>query len=209
MPGFEPLPDITPIPGDDLPYHTIAYRNVAEPYRFKNLPIDATTHPLSYAAWASLWGAADLFYANYEIVGITINDFFDGLKSSWERNADTLERVLAVYDDDIANPVLGRTKTITYNVVDDSSVSDGGSLTEVDVPVDDPGNDQATRRTKSQSAGQGQVKKTGTETEELSDLGVRPNYESLNGFIDNNRPYQMIFIDFFKDNFMMTEGWTW
>lgn len=204
-----PMNDISPMTGDDLPIHTLAYRDVPQPFRFKNLVYDAEEHPLIDGVFDKLIEAADRFYANYEVVGITLQDFFDGLQSSFERNRDTLERVLKVYDDDIANPVLGRTRTVTYDVTDDSSVASGGTVTDINVPLDDPSNDQASSRQKTASNGQGQNKRTGTETEELSDLGVRPNYESLNGFIDNNRPYQEIFINFFKDNFMICESWKW
>lgn len=198
-----------PIVGDDKPFHTIFYRDVPTGFRFSDLVFDATEHPEINEKFEDMCKCADLFYSNFEIVGITIADFFDGLQDSLNRNKDTLERVLKVYEDDIANPVLGRTRTVTYDVTDDSSVASRGTITDINVPLDDPQNDEASSRQKTLSNGQGQNKRTGTETEELSDLGVRPNYESLNGFIDNNRPYQQIFINFFKDNFMISEAWTW
>lgn len=220
-----PMNDIIPIEGDDLPIHTLAYRDVPEPFRFKNLKYDPDEHPEIDAKFGDLIDAADRFFANYEVVGITLQDFFDGLQSSFERNKDTLERVLKVYDDDIANPILGRTRKVTYDVTDEVSSSTNVSSneehedkqTDINVPLDDPANEQASFRSTvkggSGSSGNsgttGSNKKTGTETEELSDLGVRPNYESLNGFIDNNRSYQTIFINFFKDNFMICESWKW
>ena len=47
--------------------------------------------------------------------------------------------------------------------------------------------------------------KTGTETEDWSGVGVAPNYELLNGFLDNNRTLEQVFISFFKTDFTISE----
>lgn len=52
----------------------------------------------------------------------------------------------------------------------------------------------------------GSSKHTGTETEEWSDVGVAPNYELLNGFLDYNRSVQDVFVSYFYDCFTLMEG---
>ena len=126
-----------------------------------------------------------------------------------DRNIDTIDRVLEVYDDDISKPILGRTRTVTYDVTDTTSQESDGDVRDIDVPLDSPSNEDPSARTLSHAEGGGSVQRTGTETEELSDLGVRPNFESLNGFIDNNRTIDQIFINIFAECFMIREALKW
>ena len=93
--------------------------------------------------------------------------------------------------------------------------------TDYDIPLDNgelqgtassKGTTTSTGQNTSHSAnistrsGTGKTKHTGTETEEWSDVGVAPNYELLNGFLDWNRSVQSVFVSYFYDCFTLMEG---
>ena len=189
--------------------------------------------PRLKAVWTLLCVNFDLYYKMREIGGDNESDFFDMLQSCLNRNADTLERQLEVYDDDIAKPILGRKEVVTYNTDDyrkntgytniakatSITRTEGGSdvMHHVEVPVDNTSYDKDRTRDSTNyghtvtDANSGvdtnnvnledDRKMTGTVTTELSDLGVRPNYESLNGFLDNNRTFIQEFINMFEECF--------
>ena len=71
--------------------------------------------------------------------------------------------------------------------------------------ADNPLDDKPTSKGKSGQTSN--VVRDEIETTTLSDLGVRPNYETLNGFLDNNRTLYTVFNNFFKDCFIMAVGW--
>lgn len=190
--------------------------------------------PRLKAVWSLLCNNFNLYYATREIGGNSEYDFFCILQSCLNRNADTFERQLAVYDDDIANPILGRTEKVTYDT-NDNRTNTGttelqhGMKTErkqegsetnhhVEVPADSPSYDTdrsrdkldfEQRKTTDTNSGtdtnainlNDERTMKGTVTTELSDLGVRPNYESLNGFLDNNRTFIQEFINKFDECF--------
>lgn len=219
---------------DVAPVVSQLYADVSDEYRITSTNLDTSyLGERTLAVFTKLTDNFELYYADREIAGETEYDFFCRLQSTLNRNADTLERLLEVYDDDIANPVLGRTETITYNVTDtmtddgtiidtynvtnDHDATNGSTVHNVDVPNDDPTYDRDTSRvindvsedvTDTQTGTVSNLRdldqtntRTGTVVTELSDLGVRPNYEMLNGFIDNNRTYIQVFLDLFKDCF--------
>lgn len=190
--------------------------------------------PRLKAVFPILCANFELYYATREIGGFSEYDFFCMMQSCLNRNADTFERQLAVYDDDIANPILGRTEKITYDTQDKRDATATGSLSyglqtvraenggeiehHVEVPADAPQYDVDRSRDKrefdnrtttdtnsgtdeSQNIDDETRKMTGTVTTELSDLGVRPNYESLNGFLDQNRTFIQEFINKFEECF--------
>lgn len=197
-----------------------------------------TACPRLKAVWQLLCDNFNLYYATREVGGESEYDFFCMMQSCLNRNADTLERLLSVYDDDIANPILGRTEKITYDTVDDrentgytnmqhglhTSRTEGGQdvMHHVDVPADTPQYDTDRTRDKNEyghtvsdvNSGtdtnnvnlEDKRTMTGTVTTELSDLGVRPNYESLNGFLDNNRTFIQEFINVFEECFAPRYG---
>jgi hypothetical protein len=176
----------------------------------------------------------ELYYATRDIGGFSEYDFFCMMQSCLNRNADTLERQLMVYDDDIANPILGRIEKTTYDTKDKRNAEnkneinyglittrtqDGEEINHhVEVPADNPSYDVdrskdklefKNRGTTDANTGQDVTRNdgneeramTGTVTTELSDLGVRPNYESLNGFLDNNRTFIQEFMNKFEECF--------
>lgn len=200
---------------------------------------EETMCPRLKAVWNILCANFNLYYATREIGGMSEYDFYTMMQSCLNRNADTFERQLKVYDDDIANPILGRTEKITYDTVDDrentgyTNIQHGMSTERlqkgeeishhVEVPADTPSYDTDRSRDKltfSDPISNPRITKdtnsgtdtnnvnlddkrtmTGTVITELSDLGVRPNYESLNGFLDNNRTFIQEFINKFDECF--------
>lgn len=227
---------------DNTPVISEVYEDISTEFKIQNLDITYFDYerntgeiscPRLKAVWELLCDKFNTYYATREIGGYSEYDFFCMLQSCLDRNADTLERQLSVYDDDIANPILGRTEKVTYDTVDDrnntgftniarntqtSRTESGNDLTRhVDVPADYPAYDTDRTRDKVEyghittDANTGvdtnnvnledKRTMTGTVTTELSDLGVRPNYESLNGFLDNNRTFIQEFINVFDECF--------
>ena len=211
-----------PVPGDDLAYVSVRYEDVPTGFRIKDLVVDQDDCPLTYALWADICAKADLVYARHEIVGDTIADFFDGLRRAYQMNADTFERLLEVYNDDIAKPILGRTETVTYGKAGqpvtvkqthvDTEVRQADTQ-HIDVPIEGEDDNPTYKDGTTSKVLSGKVEdtseQTGTVTTELSDLGVRPNYESLNGFLDNNRTALNVFCDMFKNCFTLHRTMTW
>lgn len=193
-----------PIIGDDKPYWTIRYRDVPEPFRLSDA-WDVVTDdlPLMQGKKDAFIKAFDLHYSRYEINAETYQDFLDLLQETLMINADTIERLLEVYNSDIAKPILGREEIRTLTITEA-----GTGLTDadnVDIPADNPEDDRPTSRSKGRA--ESTVERDETETTTLSDLGVRPNYESLNGFLDNNRTAYTVFNNLFKNCFMNSIPW--
>lgn len=227
---------------DNPPSISIAYQDISEEFKVQHLDTSyfdferdgKPSCPRLKAVWNLLCENFNLYYATRDIGGFSEYDFFCMMQSCLNRNADTFERQLAVYDDDIANPILGRTEKVTYDTLDDrksdfdsevhygqivTRTEGGNEITHnVEVPADNPDYDTDRSRSRLEfkdrattDANTGQDtgnnhndetrKMTGTVTTELSDLGVRPNYESLNGFLDNNRTYIQEFINKFDECF--------
>ena len=220
---MEPLSNFKPIIGDDLGYFSTKYSNVPRSLGFHGLswPEDK---PLSYAVKDKLIDFAERFYRDFEIIGKTYYDFSLNLQNDLDLNIDTLEKMLEVYNDDIAKPTQSRTIRRTYDTSDDttgsttsedsSSINNDSVTTDYDIPLDN-GTAQGVSKQESGSTtgahssntvnNNQSMKKTGTETEEWSDVGVAPNYELLNGFLDNNRTMYAVFVDFFRNDFTLME----
>ena len=212
-----------PILGDDLGYTTMRYSNVPKGFRFADLvyPDDC---PLTFALKDKLNAFADLYFRKYEIVGETVKDFHTNLQIDLTLNIDTLEKALEVYNDDISKPTQSRTIKRTYDITDTdtqtgknvgkTTTSNNTESTDYEIPYDNPsaqavnktvglGNVENNNNLTSESDGTRTHK--GTEVEDWSDVGVAPNYELLNGFLDSNRTYYYIFVNFFKDDFTLSE----
>ena len=220
---MEKLTTFKPIIGDDDPYITIALRDLPEGYGFDGLVFDPNK-PLTYALKERLIDVATRYYRNYEIVGETFTDFRENLQLDLDLNVDTFEKMLAVYNDDIAKPTQSREIRRTYDLKDTSneteninsegSTNNNNETTNYDIPLDN-GTAQGTDKSVSTGTGSntnssdrtlnGSNAKTGTEVEYWSDVGVAPNYELLNGFLDNNRTLEQVFIRFFKTDFTLSE----
>lgn len=193
-----------PIAGDDRPLWTLHYRDVPTPFRLADAwAILTDTLPLLQSRKNGVITAFDLHYGRYEINADTYQDFLDLLKETLLINADTMERLLEVYDSDVAKPILGREETRTLTTTEEG-IADA-STENIDVPADNPLDDKPT--SKGRSGQTSNVVRDEIETTTLSDLGVRPNYETLNGFLDNNRTLYTVFNNFFKDCFIMAVGW--
>ena len=198
------LRSFDPVMGDDEPYWTIHYRDVPEPFRLSDAwAIMTDVLPLMQGKKDDFVKAFDLHYGRYEINAETYQDFLDMLQEVLLINADTIERLLEVYDSDIAKPILGREETRTLTI-EEEGIADASSE-NIDVPADNPLDDKPT--SKGRSGQTSNVVRDEVETTRLSDLGVRPNYETLNGFLDNNRTLYTVFNNLFKNCFMNAIAW--
>ena len=193
-----------PIMGDDDPYWTLHYKDVPEPFRLADAwQVLTDDLPLMQGKKDDFIKAFDLHYSRYEINAETYQDFLEMLQEVLLINADTIERLLEVYDSDIAKPILGREEVRTLKIIET-----GTGLTDadnIDIPADNPDDDKPTSRSKGRA--ESNVDRDETETTTLSDLGVRPNYESLNGFLDQNRTAYTVFNNLFKNCFMNSIAW--
>ena len=214
---MERLKNYPSITGDDNPFFSLTLRDLPKGMGFDGL-IFSVDAPLTFALKDKLVDFATRYYRNHEIVGTTISDFTDNLQVDLDMNLDTFEKMLQVYDEDIAKPTQSREIVRTYDVTDtneSSSTSEGNNeSTNYDIPVDNGtaqgtdknvGNTTGTSTGRSTDTQSNTAKKTGTETEYWSDVGVAPNYELLNGFLDNNRTLYNVFVSFFKDDFTVME----
>lgn len=201
------MDNFKPITGDDNPILTIALREIPKGYHFKDLVFPERT-PLSLAVKDRLCDYAERFYRNYEILGISIADWFIDLQLALDENIDNFEKFLEVYDDDIAKPVLGREVTHEH---DESESTSGSSATNdkiYDLPIDNGGMQETTRNVGDGSSSGSRTLKT-TDKEYMSDIGVTNNWEKLNGFLDYNPSMEKIFKDYFKDCFTMYDTMKW
>ena len=193
-----------PITGDDAPYWTLHYRDVPAPFRLADAwEVLTDDLPLMQSRKDGLITAFDLHYGRYEINADTYQDFLDLLKETLLINADTMEKLLDVYDTDVAKPILGREEVRTLTTTEEG-IADA-STENIDVPADNPLDDKPT--SKGRTGQTSNVVRDETETIKLSDLGVRPNHETLNGFLDNNRTLYNVFNDFFKNCFINSIAW--
>lgn len=196
-----------PIIGDDNPFLTLALKDVPEPYHFKNLVVPERA-PLTLALKDRLFGYCEKYYRNYEIIGITIKDWWDELQLMLDTNVDNFEKFLAVYDDDIAKPVLGRERTLTHTESENMD-NDGESTTkDYDLPIDN-GTAQEVNRLVINNTGGSNRSVEYTDTEIMSDMGVTNNWEKLNGFLNENPTMEMVFRNYFKDCFALYEVMKW
>ena len=220
---MDPMAKYDPIIGDDLPFNTLAYRDIPDGFGFNVLDFPADK-PLTLAVKDKLIDYCTKYFRNYEINGITIADWQVDLQLALTENVDTFEKMMEVYDDDIAKPLQSRTIKRTYDIIDDTNINGTDKNTgtvksaitnvDYDLPIDNPtgqpvakSNSDGTTTNDLTTATNGTTKYThkGTETEDWSDVGVAPNYELLNGFLDNNRTYYNVFASFFKDCFTLGE----
>ena len=193
-----------PIMGDDDPYWTLHYKDVPEPFRLADAwQVLTDDLPLMQSKRDDFTKAFDMHYGRYEINADTYQDFLDLLKETLLINADTVERLLEVYDTDIAKPILGREETRTLTTTEEG-IADA-STESIDVPADNPLDDKPT--SKGRSGQTSNVVRDEIETTTLSDLGTRPNYETLNGFLDNNRTLYTVFNNLFKNCFLSAIAW--
>lgn len=95
------------------------------------------------------------------------------------------------------------TDNTDYDIPYDNGETQGTSKNVTDGTSENTTNTENNRNSTLNKTGVS--KKTGTETEEWSDLGVRPNYETLNGFLDYNRSVQKVFVSYFYDCFTIME----
>lgn len=184
-----PMQTPAPAPGDDLGMYSIIYRNMPQGHRLRDILPEMIgsaevkallfTQTEQGTAPTRMMEDIEVHFADWEPNAETIAQWKELVRDRWSASEDTIARVLDVYNDDIAKPILGRTETVSF---DNYVESDTGDSSLVEMPV--AGSDQSpTSKTLTGAT----HSRSGRIITELSDLGVRPNYESLNGFIDQNR----------------------
>lgn len=188
---------------DVRPRVTMFYKDIDEQFKFDNLDFTYVQNncPLLNSRLDILKQMFPIHFNDYEIGSESEYGFFLQLQDALVTNADTMERQLEVYDDDIAKPILGRTEKVTYDVTNKRDETGNNNESFVELPVDNPDYDKDSTRTKANVTTERNDAQTGTVTTELSDLGVRPNYDSLNGFLDNNRTFVKFFYMCFEGCF--------
>ena len=206
---IDPLPE--PEYEDGQALNTIKYKDVVATCKISAINPNqfATTNPLLFASWGNLTNEFDKYYANYEIVGETELDFFNNLIVDLNTHKDTIERLLEVYNDDVAKPILGRMETHTYNLTNSNTGTNNNNSQRIDIPIDDATSEKPTFKDKAVGVSSSTDTQTGTHTVELSDLGVRPNYETLNGFLYNNVTATRFFNECFRNCFWIYEVLRW
>lgn len=285
-----PLHEMTTPPesviGDVKPWVSMRYRNVPQGIGLGYLTVPSDC-PMLITAYRTLARQADAYFAEWEIEGNSLMDFQNRLKVQLDTHADTLERLMEVYQDDIAKPILGRTEVTEYGLDGQPLVTEDvhtdtikrrrtedvtdtrtdtqiektviqsdnthtetpdteQTVTSIDVPVSgvwtnptsqskteqdgtltvtDDGDSTETRSIESGNVTDsrdatytdevvsGEVRDTRTQSGAMrvtfSDLGVTPNYEILNGYLDYNRTLLQVFIDVFRPCFTLHEVLRW
>ena len=219
------IPEFKPHRGDDLPYRTIRYHDVPSGYRFDDLEWSCL---VTIPEWIPvLKDFLNRYYDDWEINADTVQGFFRDLQLSLDMKGDNLRKALTVYEDDISLPILGRTITRTHEqkpgehletVIKGEQIDTQGTTTSkhYDLPVDNSGSiayetarDEDTPGAVTQGARTDTrtVSERYTDTEDWSDVGIRPNYETLVGFWEQNPTAQDYVISVFKDNFIISEDW--
>ena len=100
--------------GMDDPYNSMFYRDVPEEYRISNFLTVPTKRVLTNQFLPTLLESLEMYYSDFEIVGQTLEDFKRLVQIAYNLNGETFERMLSVYEDDIAYPILGRTEKTRY-----------------------------------------------------------------------------------------------
>ena len=218
---------------DVNPTVSLIYGQIPDEYHFHNLDTSCLG-VLCTAIWDDVIKNFEMYYEVREIGGDSEDDFKRMLQSCLNRNADTFERHLEVYQDDIAKPILGRTETVTYDLenrndrdttIDNTyntkstNINSGQDVNHhVEVPADSPQYDVDRSRDKtdygkteinsntgndgSTTTDKGVGTQKGTVTTVLSDMGVRPNYQSMNGFLENNTTFIQNVLNVFEECFV-------
>jgi hypothetical protein len=183
------------------PSRTKLYCDVSDIYKITQLP---TTNlgALTLTKWNYMCQVFTDNYDNREIAGSSEYDFFKRLSVCIAKNADTIERHLEVYDEDIAKPILGRTETVTFNRENNYLDSNIGQSDQIEVPADDPDNDTISIRDKNETSGNRDEFYKGTVETKLSDLGVKPNVETMNLFLEKNITFIKFFLDITEECFL-------
>ena len=91
---INPIRQFRPIIGDDEPLYSMYYRDVPTGFRFDDLDIPETYININ-AIKERLIDNANRYYRNYEVNGVTLQDFLDNLQLDFNLNADYFEKMLS------------------------------------------------------------------------------------------------------------------
>lgn len=184
------------------------YRDIPEQFKFNELIFPSRCVLLTQYK-DELTELADRYYRNHEIVGDTYVDFFEDLQLKLDMRADSLERILVAYSQDLDNFNIGNKSVTEYDVHHDSE-NEGKTGSEfVDVPIDDSAHDKPTTRDRSDSESTGTSHQTGSVTVTADNTTGQSRFDLLNRFIDKHRSVHELFIDTFQPCFTVREVLTW
>lgn len=91
------IKDFKPIVGDDLPNFSMRLRDVPNGFHITDIEINQTTHPRTYEIKDRLLGLTEQYYRNFEVNGITLQDFKENIQLSYDINSDVFEKILSYY----------------------------------------------------------------------------------------------------------------
>lgn len=184
------------------------YRDIPDEFRFNRLEFPARCIYLNQNK-VELCELAEMYYRNYEIVGDTYVDFFEGLQLKLLMNADRLEKIMTAYaNDDLLN--LGNEEVTTYDVHNTNELLNSTSVNEfIDIPVDNTNLDKPTARDRSSATSKNQSGQTGSITVSNDNVTGTIKFDLINKFIDKYKSIHEMFIDMFLDCFTLREVLTW
>lgn len=184
------------------------YRDIPDEFRFNRLEFPSRCIYLNQNK-VELCELAEMHYRNYEIVGDTYVDFFEGLQLKLLMNADRLEKIMTAYaNDDLMN--LGNKEVTTYNVNNTNELLNSTSVNEfIDIPVDNTNLDKPTTRDKSSATSKNKSGQTGTVTVTNDNVTGTNKFDLITKFKDKYKSIHEMFIDIFLDCFTLREVLTW
>lgn len=220
-----------PVLGDDNPYFSLAYREVPEGYRFDDLPIpDSELYPMLNANWLRFIAIANSYYRNCEINGETIKDFFDNLNLSLELGKDNIEKIL-----ENLNYIVFDKGSVTARIVSESGQSsDTGTRTgnnadnetinledkNIELAFNSENADPSTKATKTGTDNINHTinesdSRTGSNSRSMTENITVSRYQGEDGISFFERLINVypniprMFIDMFKDDFVINEVIIW
>lgn len=120
-----------PIPGDDTAYNTVYLRDNPDGFHFEDLIPDPNL-PLTFDMWDALIDYAERYYANWEINGITLVAWLNGLQLSYDTNKFRFEEILKALNEVKFDKGQTTERTVATNEArsDNRSKSRDGSRSE-------------------------------------------------------------------------------
>ena len=122
---INPIRQFRPIIGDDEPIYSMYYRDVPTGFRFDDLDIPETYININ-AIKERLIDNANRYYRNYEVNGVTLQDFLDNLQLDFNLNADYFEKMLSEIG--ILEIICGNTEEYEHSVNRDDNTFNTQSI---------------------------------------------------------------------------------
>lgn len=188
--------------GDDAPYVTIRYRDVPDGYRISDLVIDETAYPELAAIIDDLNEIAERYYKNYEITGVTVQEFFEHLQDALAFKIKTFNAFLKGQAAAKPGPVNKVTfKPATTDTVEQLTDSE---TQNINVALDDPDEETPANRVKSKDGTRKSTRGGQDVTEYSSD-----DFNELAEFLKGNPSVEQEYIMIFRECFTLMAAWKW